>query len=175
MRLIGSVQRLFWPAATLWALALPAAAASVPTGNTALSSRLLAGMVYATGAVLCHQRPERSFAWGGHSWPVFARCTGIYAGAAGASLLIAGMNLRRRRTAACRARGAAVTAGATTDVRRTRIVVLLALAPSLLTLAWEWRTGTAPSNVLRALAGLPIGVVVAWVVLRLARADAQSG
>lgn len=28
----------------------------------------------------CHQRPERSFFWNGHQFPVCARCTGVYIG-----------------------------------------------------------------------------------------------
>ncbi len=34
--------------------------------------------VYAVGAVICHQIPERSFFWDGYQLPVCARCTGLY-------------------------------------------------------------------------------------------------
>jgi uncharacterized membrane protein len=173
MQMIGWIQRLFGPAVVLWALALPAAA-SMPTSSRSVSVRLVSGTVYTTGAVLCHQRPDRSFHWGDHAWPVCARCTGIYEGAAGGVLLILGMMRRRRRSAAP---GSALGAPfpVATDVSRTRMVVLMSVVPTLLTLAWEWTTGSTPSNLLRAVAGVPIGIVVAWVVLCLSRRDAQSG
>ena len=41
----------------------------------------LAAAVYAFGALVCHQRPERSFHWDGAQLAVCARCTGIYLGA----------------------------------------------------------------------------------------------
>ena len=50
-------------------------------------ARLGAGVVYLAGRVVCHQRPERSFAAAGHPLPVCARCTGIYAAAPLACLL----------------------------------------------------------------------------------------
>ena len=30
--------------------------------------------------VVCHRLPERSFSWNGHSFPVCARCTGVFVG-----------------------------------------------------------------------------------------------
>ena len=45
---------------------------------------LFFAFVYATGSVICHQLPERSFFLDGRQLPVCARCTGLYlAGAAG--------------------------------------------------------------------------------------------
>ena len=41
-------------------------------------SPALAAAVYAVGALICHQRPERSFHWDGAQLAVCARCTGIY-------------------------------------------------------------------------------------------------
>jgi hypothetical protein len=43
--------------------------------------------------------------------------------------------------------------------------------PTLLTLVYEWTTGDMPSHAIRAAAGVPIGVVVAWLVV--AAADNQ--
>jgi uncharacterized membrane protein len=37
---------------------------------------------YVAGAVVCHQRPERSFHVAGAQLPVCARCTALYSGAA---------------------------------------------------------------------------------------------
>jgi uncharacterized membrane protein len=83
--------------------------------------------------------------------PVCARCAGIYGGAAAASvLLLVG-----------RARGSVHT-------HRARIAVALAALPSLATLVYEWTTGVTPSNALRFAAGIPIGVVVAWLIVSAA-------
>lgn len=171
MQIIDWIRRLFPPAAVLWALALPlAAAAGQVPGST--PGRLASGAVYAAGAVVCHQRPERSFQWGARAWPVCARCTGIYAG--GALAVLPALGRRRRRS-----RGAApvdsVDKTPASGSRHVRDVVLLAMIPAGLTLVWEWTVGVPPSNVLRALSGLPIGAVVAWIVMQPPRRDAQSG
>ncbi|MGH8188115.1 MAG: DUF2085 domain-containing protein, partial [Steroidobacteraceae bacterium] len=50
----------------------------------------LSGITYAFGSVICHQRPERSFRIGLATLPVCARCTGLYAGAAVAALIMMG-------------------------------------------------------------------------------------
>lgn len=54
------------------------------------------------------------------------------------------------------------------DPGHVRPLFVLALVPTALTLAWEWSAGEAPSNVVRALAGLPIGMVVSWIVMQTA-------
>jgi uncharacterized membrane protein len=141
-------------AAVLWAASLPLAAyaANQPAGSP---SSVFALAVYALGSVICHQRPERSF----HLWsaqlPVCARCTGVYFGAAiGAVAAIVGAanDMGRPRSAPTR--------------DGVRLALVAAAAPAALTLVYEWVTGVTPSNVLRTLTGIVLGVVAAWVVVR---------
>ena len=40
----------------------------------------------------------------------------------------------------------------------------VAIAAVLLSLAFEWTTGIMPANVIRALAGAPMGAAVAWII-----------
>jgi hypothetical protein len=42
--------------------------------------------------------------------------------------------------------------------------VLAAALPTVATLLFEWSTGSTPSNTVRALAGIPLGAAVAWVI-----------
>ena len=136
-------------AAVLWAGTLPLAAlaADAPPGSP---SSVFAIVVYAIGGVICHQRPERSF----HLWstqlPVCARCTGIYIGAAVGAV-------------AAIAQGRPMSAP---TARSARLALIAAAAPAALTLVYEWTTGVTPSNELRALTGIVLGVVAAWVVVR---------
>jgi uncharacterized membrane protein len=107
------------------------------------ASALILG-VYGIGSLICHQLPERSF----HLWtaqmPVCARCAGIYAGAVLGAM--AALALRAR-------------------ARRPRLVLALAVTPALVTLVYEWTTGVMPSHAIRAASGVPIGLVVAWLVV----------
>ena len=48
---------------------------------------------------------------------------------------------------------------------RPRLALAVAVAPTIVTLAYEWTTGDVPSHAIRAAAGVPIGVVVAWLIV----------
>jgi hypothetical protein len=161
---VDGFRRAFVAASVVWAALLPIApfAASQPAPAGAWYA--LAFLVYGIGSVICHQLPERSFELWSAQLPVCARCTGIYAGAAIAAI-IAGIirpkpdptseqTIRRRPdpTYAIRARLAA------------------AALPTVLTLGYEWTTGDAPSNVVRAVSGAPLGAAVALTVMELLRA-----
>jgi uncharacterized membrane protein len=138
------LRRAFLAASTAWAAAIPLAAysASRPDGSSVTYAFALG--VYGLGRIVCHQMPARSF----HVWmtslPVCARCTGIYAGAALAALALRGRLVDTRSN--------------------PKIVLLAALAPTAATLAFEWTTGVMPSHWIRALAGVPLGVAVAWAI-----------
>jgi len=148
------LRRAFLVASTAWLAAIPLAAfaASRPDPATVLPGAYgFALAVYATGHVVCHQLPLRSFHLWGVSLPVCARCTGVYAGAAAAAIALT----------AGRWRPSAVTRATTVD---PKLVLLAALVPTAVTLVFEWTTGTMPGNWIRALAGVPLGAAVAWAI-----------
>ena len=143
----------FVAASMAWAVLLVAVpfAASQPHVS-AIAAALIAG-VYAVGSLVCHQLPERSY----HLWtaqmPVCARCAGIYFGAvlgAVASAIRTPQAVRHSRV---------------NPVWRPRLALAVAVAPTIVTLAYEWTTGDVPSHAIRAAAGVPIGVVVAWLIV----------
>src|SRR5262245_47308470 len=77
---------------------------------------LLAAAVYTAGALICHQRSERSFHWHGAQLAVCARCTGIYLGAC-VTAVLAFMPPRRY-------------ASRLADVRHLRWWIVAAAAPT---------------------------------------------
>jgi hypothetical protein len=157
----ASLRWAFIAASIVWALLLVAApfAASRPHAS-ALSTALIAG-VYGIGSLICHQLPERSYSLWHAQMPVCARCAGIYAGAVIGAVMSA------------MPRGRPWSAPGRSKLRPydVRIALALAVAPTLVTLAYEWTTGDMPSHAIRAAAGVPIGLVVAWLVV--AAADNQ--
>jgi uncharacterized membrane protein len=159
------VRALLAFSAVLWAVALPAAAlAAQRSAGTASAEQFLALGVYQLGSIICHQRPERSFHLGSMPFPVCARCTGIYAGAAATGIVaLAVMASQERRTS----RNTARPHGSRRDVMRSRAALAVCAAPALVTLLVEWAGGRAPSNEIRALSGLALGGGVAWVLMRL--------
>jgi uncharacterized membrane protein len=143
------LKRLFVAGAVMWAAALPLATWMASAPGHPSAGYAFAAAVYGASSWICHQRPERSFFIWATQMPVCARCTAIYAGGAVAAVLFgARRSIVRASTA------------------RDRAILIAAVAPSILTLIVEFGFGRATSNLVRALAGLPIGAVVAWVVLR---------
>ena len=138
-------KRAFSVSAVSWAAAIPLAAFAVSRPGGLWFA--FAYSVYAVGHVICHQLPERSFHWGATQLPVCARCTGLYLGAALAAL------------APGSSRGLIRTL-----LSRPRVVLLVAAIPTVLTLVYEWTTGAMPANWLRALAGVPLGAAVVWII-----------
>jgi uncharacterized membrane protein len=109
--------------------------------------------VYRLGSFICHQIPERSFHLAGFQLPVCARCLGIYVGLAGG---VAVVSMRRDS-------GRAVLP---MPRREFQWVAALAAAPTLVTVALEMVGAWYPANSTRALAGVPLGVLVGVVVMK---------
>src|SRR5262249_45229986 len=116
--------------------------------------------VYAIGAAICHQLPERSFHLAAAQLPVCARCAGIYLGAALAA--IAAVAPWRVGGGTIRLVGG-----------RARATLTMAVLPTAATLVFEWVTGSRPTNTIRFLAGLPLGAAVAWIVAPAESADVK--
>lgn len=136
-----------------WALLLvlvPAASAFAPDEGSLGSVRRV---MHAAAGLVCHQRPERTFAFAGIPWAVCGRCAGIYLGAAvgGAWAFTAGWGAGHTRAAAWRWRFG------------------LALAPSAALWLAEHVLGLGISNVARALGAAPLGWLAAAVVAAVAR------
>jgi uncharacterized membrane protein len=112
--------------------------------------------VYVTCSHLCHQRPERSFHSAATPWPVCARCSGLYLAAPFGALAAVG-SLRRRVAA-----------------RRRLMWLAVASVPTALTLGAEWTGIAASSNLTRALTALPVGVMVAFILVRSAAGEPQA-
>jgi uncharacterized membrane protein len=129
-----------------WATALPLTTWVASRAHAPSPLYAAAAAAYGVGALVCHQLPARSF----HPWaaqmPVCARCTGIYVGAAIASLI-------------------ALAATPRAAPRVTRVAILAAVAPAALTLVYEWWSGQTPANWIRAASGVPIGAMVTALVV----------
>jgi len=106
--------------------------------------------------------------------PVCARCTGIYVGGAFAAMAAgvrwAGFRLASFRPAGFRSAKASremnsPPANVARGFSRAKIALLLSIIPTALTLMYEWTAGIAPANWIRAMAGLPIGMVVSAIVM----------
>jgi uncharacterized membrane protein len=145
-----AIRLTFGLTAVVWvgALFLAPLIASRPSVGTV--AYLASAGIYEVGSFICHQRPERSFHLWGAQLPVCARCAGIYVGALAAVL------------AALAARAQKPLDGM---MPRPMQALMLGAGPTILTLLFEWTTGAVPGNWTRAIAGFPLGAVVAWLVV----------
>jgi hypothetical protein len=151
MRLLPVV--LIGAATAGWAawLAVTPAVARAASGGTAVWA---AAVTYRAGAVICHQRDERSFHVAGVRMPVCARCFGLYAGAAAGALAVLGWMLTRRRRLARDWR---------LPLGRWRWLVAASAIPTAAAWAGEHAAGLAVSGIARAIAALPLGAAVAAI------------
>jgi len=137
-----------------WAVLVPLAPFAASKPAPAHFWYGLAFVVYGAGSFICHQLPARSFHSWSAQWPVCARCTGIYFGAA----VVAVVAMVRLKPDPTYDRAAS-------SASRARILLMLAALPTAVTLIYEWTTGDTPSNAIRALAGAPLGAAVAFLVV----------
>jgi uncharacterized membrane protein len=120
----------------------------------------LSAAAYALSSFICHQQAERSFHLGVAQIPVCARCLGLYAGAAlGAMISVAGTKVPAYGR----------TAPSIWTVRWGRkpelqFWLIVAAVPTLATWSMEFAGLWYPSNIIRAVAAVPLGVAVAMVV-----------
>lgn len=160
-RFLPALRSAFVATALLWAIALPLAPIAARSRTVGRAEHASAALTYIVGALVCHQQAQRSFHTAGVQWPVCARCTGIYAGGALAAVMFVGRADRRR--------------GATLDLSRARRAILLSAMPIAATLAFEWTTGVTPSNLARAVSGVPFGASVAWLIVRTTEMASLAG
>jgi uncharacterized membrane protein len=113
-------------------------------------SSWLGAAVYLSAGLICHQRADRSFHTHGVKWPVCARCAGLYLAAPLGALvaLAGGRGLRRPR-----------------DLKALGLAAL----PTAATFVLEHGGFASITSTHRFIAALPLGAVVAWVVVRAAR------
>ena len=148
------LRRAFIGTSIAWSLLLPLTAVAAGREHDTALVYASAAVVYAVGSIVCHQLPERSFHLWSQQLPVCARCTGLYMGAAFAAL--ADVSRRVRTRSLPRSAGHA------------RALIVVAAVPTIVTLAYEWVTGAMPSNMIRAVAAVPLGAATAILVLTAA-------
>jgi uncharacterized membrane protein len=149
----------FVAASVAWVAMLPLVPFLASRAHASAFGTALVVLVYAAGSLICHQLPERSY----HLWtaqmPVCARCMGIYVGAAIAAVIAAAGSTPRPPFR---------------EAWIVRFALIIAALPGVLTLLYEWTTGQTPSNLIRAASGIPIGAVVAWLVVGATRDGAAA-
>jgi uncharacterized membrane protein len=140
-------------AAALTAAAVLWAAAVCCTSRNFLRDSVpgLTAVIHATGSLVCHQRPERSFHTDGRRFAVCARCTGLYLSGAFGAL--------------------AAWLGRARLPRNLRLMLAAAAIPTIVTVAAEWLAVAWPSNAVRAGAALPLGAMIGWTLVRLLRTE----
>ena len=120
---------------------------------------LFLAFVYATGSVICHQLPERSFFLDGRQLPVCARCTGLYlSSAAGLLGWFIWKAARGGRRFIVRPRAALA-------------IVIAAGVPTALSYATGVIGAWDGSNLTRALLAVPLGASAGAVVAAVATKD----
>jgi uncharacterized membrane protein len=116
----------------------------------------VSALVYAAGSLVCHQMSARSFHLGGAQLPVCARCLGLYAGASLGAIAWAVLARGRRRSAPTR------------SIRTMRTTLLIAAAPTALTVMTAWFGWWDPANGIRFGLAVPFGAAAGVLVAAVA-------
>lgn len=130
-------------ASVVWALLLVGTATPAAPPSVSFVVRHFSSFV-------CHQELDRTFHWGVTAWAVCARCLGLYLAApAGAAAAL----MSRSRTRDL-------------DPRAAVTLLVATGAPTAATWLAEHLGGYAVGNAVRFAAALPLGVALAWVIVR---------
>jgi hypothetical protein len=134
---------------------------------------LFFAFVYASGSLICHQLPERSFFLDGRQLPVCARCTGLYlSGAAGFLAWLIWKAARGwRRIATPRRKVRVVGTPVVVPPRVALAIVIVAGVPTALSYATGVTGVWDGSNLTRALLAVPLGASAGAVVAAVATKD----
>ena len=133
---------------------------------TPLLPAVPAAFLYVLGSRICHQIAARSFHVDGAQLPVCARCTGIYAGLAiGALYATFATAIHRGQTPRGLTPGSDPITSGHWGLTPARWVLLVGALPTLVTVLAEWTGLWQTSNVVRAIAGAPLGIAVGVVVI----------
>jgi uncharacterized membrane protein len=120
---------------------------------------LASAIIFAIGGLVCHQRPDRSFFWDGHQFPVCARCTGLYVSAALGAMGWVVIKVR------------ADWRPLPIYPRVARTLVIVAALPTAISLATGALGIWDGSNVTRAMLALPLGAAAGVAVAAVAAKD----
>lgn len=117
-----------------------------------------AAFVYQAAGRVCHQQVARSMAWAGVPFPVCGRCLALYLwGAVG---LVAAAGAAWWAPALLRSDGRPLWRWRVGRAATTWAVA--AALPSVAVLVVEW-TVADPGTVVRAVASVPLGLVLGWI------------
>jgi len=144
--------------ALLWAVVL--VSAPVVTANYASRDSLftLGAAAYIVGTIVCHQQADRSFRLSETTFPVCARCTGLYVGAGVAALMIFALGAVRTQRR-CRWKDA-------------RTLLIVSALPTVVSILVETLGVVDPGNLVRAFSGIPLGGAALFVTGDVLRAGA---
>ena len=133
--------------AAAWAWLALVLAAPFGAGGAPLSAA-----AYALGSLVCHQQSARSFHLAGAQLPVCARCAGLYVGAALGAVVPLVLRTFRQDP----------------GLSRMRMLLVVSAVPTLATWGAEAARLAEPSNLTRALAAVPLGLIVAATIVATA-------
>jgi uncharacterized membrane protein len=144
------------PALTVAAVLWAAVAVAAPLAASSGRFHWLSFAAYQIGALICHQRPERSFHLAAVQMPVCARCLGLYAG--GALGLVLAWAVRRAWPPVA-----------------ARLILAVTALPIAVSVALEWIGAIETTNLFRAATGLPLGLAAGFLIIGALRLKSGEG